>query len=171
MRRTTSLSISTPKARVTCCAILGQPPTRIPSFHFHNDVDEFFGGALRTRMAVALRRKQQAIFSLGQRLVQMQQRGRLQSNSRTEKAGSTDEECAQTGDHPVQRAQIRRPFTAAVQDEQLMPEQYGLCQHATEPARVSQPNNGDDQMHQKDQEVAHFGNPTKIRKPFSLALL
>src|SRR5438128_5407609 len=48
MRRTTSLSISTPKASVICSAIRRAAPTGITPFHFNDGIDEFFGKSFRT---------------------------------------------------------------------------------------------------------------------------
>ncbi len=40
---------------------------------------------------------------------------------------------------------------------------------ATDSTRLCQPNHYDNEMHQKDQEPAHSGNRTKIRKSLILA--
>jgi hypothetical protein len=55
---------------------------------------------------------------------------------------------------------------AAVQDQKLVSDEHGLSDHATNPAWLCQPNDGDDQMEQKDQEVAHLGNRTKTCQAF-----
>jgi hypothetical protein len=47
-------------------------PTRIPTFHLHHGIDEFFGRALGAGRRPARRRKQQPILSLDQHVVEMQ---------------------------------------------------------------------------------------------------
>jgi hypothetical protein len=47
-------------------------PTRIPAFHLHHGIDEFFGRALGAGTTSARRRKQQPILSLDQHAVEMQ---------------------------------------------------------------------------------------------------
>src|SRR6516165_1291581 len=48
---------------------------RVTSFHFNDGIDQFFGRSLRTRPTSALRRKQRAVLSFRQQVVEMQQGG------------------------------------------------------------------------------------------------
>jgi hypothetical protein len=61
--------------------------------------------------------------------------------------------------------QFRRAFTAAIQDQKLMPDQDRFGDHVAEPAGLSQPHHSDDQMKQKNEEVAHPDNRNKTRQP------
>jgi hypothetical protein len=63
---------------------------------------------------------------------------------------------------------VGRALAAPIQDEQLMPNQYGLGDHATESARPCQPNHDGNQMHQKDQELPHLGNRIKLQQTLVL---
>ena len=49
-------------------------------------------------------------------------------------------------------------LAAAIEDEQLMPDQHGFGDNGTESARSRQSGQGDDQMDEYDSEVAHSGN-------------
>ena len=62
-------------------------------------------------------------------------------------------------------AQVGRTLAAAIQDQQLMPDQHGFGDDGTESARPCQPDQCDDQMNEKDEEVAHSGNGIKASRP------
>jgi hypothetical protein len=55
----------------------------ITPLQFNDCVDEFFIRPFRARLTPALGRKQQAVLSFRQNVVEMQQSGRLQDNGRT----------------------------------------------------------------------------------------
>ena len=76
-------------------------PTRIPSLHLHDRIHQFFGRALWTGTTTAFRGKQQAILSLCQHVVKMQERRWLEHEGRAEKTCPMDEQRTQTGDNPV----------------------------------------------------------------------
>ena len=123
MRRTTSLSISTPKAKRDLLSNAGAAPAGIAPFHCYNGVNEVFLRSLRTRPVPALRRKQQAVLSFPQHTVEMEQSGRLQNDGGTENACPEHEKGTQTGDDPGGGTQLGRTLAAAIEDEQLMPDQ------------------------------------------------
>jgi hypothetical protein len=52
--------------------------------------------------------------------------------------------------------QIRRTFPRAIQDEQLMFEQNGFCDYRADAARSPEPANGNEEMDQKDNGIAHI---------------
>jgi hypothetical protein len=76
----------------------GTAPVGITPFHFHDGVDEFFLRSTRARPTHAHGRKQHAVLSSPQHLVEMQQSGRLQNDSGAENACRPHEMGAQTGD-------------------------------------------------------------------------
>jgi hypothetical protein len=118
-------------------------------------VDELFLRSLRTRAVPALGRKQRAVFSFTQHRVQMEQSGSLQNDGGTVGACPAHEQGAQTGDDPVGGAQVGSTFATAIEDQQLVPNQRGFGNNGAESAGSCQPDNGDDQMNEKDEEVAH----------------
>ena len=126
----------------------GTPPTGVAAFHRNDGIDEFFVGSLRTRPMLAFGRKQDAVLSLAQQAVEMQQRGRLQNNSGTENTSRTDEKRAQPAEDPVCGAQVGRALAPSIEDQQLMPENQGLGDDGTESARPCQSRDGRDQMNQ-----------------------
>src|SRR5215831_13415847 len=100
-RRTTSLSISTPKANEICCAMRGTTPARIPPFHCHDGLDEVFVGSLRARATAVPGRKQHAVLSIAQQTVEMQQSGRLQNDGGTKDTCRAHEHRAQGDYDPI----------------------------------------------------------------------
>jgi hypothetical protein len=131
-------------------------PARIPLLHFHNRIDQWLGWALGSGTASTPRRKQQAILALCQQMVKTQEGRRLEHDGGAEKTCLANEEYAYTGDDPVSGAKVRRSFAATVQDEQLVPDEHRLGNHAPEPSGLREPDQGDDRMQQEDQEIAHL---------------
>ena len=126
----------------------GTAPAGITPFHCNDGVDEFFLRSLRARPTPALGRKQHAVLSFPQHAVEMQQSGRLQNDGGTENACRAHEKGAQTGDDPIRGAQVGRTLAAAIEDQQLMPDQHGFGNNGTESARPCQSGHGDDQMNE-----------------------
>src|SRR5688500_17753894 len=116
IRRTTSLSMSMPKARAICSAIRGQPPGRIPPFHLNDGGDELLAGSFRAGLTSALWGKQQPVLSLDENVMEMQQSRRLQNDGRTQKTARPQPERAQTGDDPVEDMQVGSAFPASIKD-------------------------------------------------------
>jgi hypothetical protein len=76
----------------------GTSPVGITPLHFNYCVDEFSIQSFRARLTPALGRKQQAVFSLRQHAVEIEQRGWLQHDCTTQNAGWVHEKDAQTGE-------------------------------------------------------------------------
>ena len=55
--------------------------------------------------------------------MKVQQSRRLQNDGGTENACPEHEKGTQTGDDPIGGAQLKRTLAAAIEDEQLMPDQ------------------------------------------------
>ena len=110
----------------------GTAPTRITSFHRHDGVDEVFVGSRRAGPTAAPRRKQHAILSFAQHTVEMQQSGRLQNDGGTKDTCWAHEQRAQAGDNPIRGTQVGCTLAPAIEDQQLMPDQHGFGDNATE---------------------------------------
>jgi hypothetical protein len=67
----------------------------------------------------------------------MQQRGRLQNDRSAQDACPADEQHAQTGDDPIPACRFRGTFTAAIQDQKLMPDQDRFSDHAAKLAGLA----------------------------------
>jgi hypothetical protein len=126
----------------------GTAPVGITSFHFHDDIDEFFFRSLRSWPTRAPGRKQLAVLSFPQHIVEMQQSCRPQNDGRTKKAGRAHEKGAQTGDNAIGWAQVWRTLASAVEDQELMFDEHRFGNHATGASRHSQSEHGDDQMNE-----------------------
>jgi hypothetical protein len=68
----------------------------------------------------------------------MQQSGRLQNDGGTENACPAHEKGTQAGDDPIGGMQVGCPLAAAIEDQQLMPDQCGFGNNGTEAARPCQ---------------------------------
>jgi hypothetical protein len=95
--------------------------------------------------------------------VEIQQCRRLQNDGGAQDACPADEESAQTGDEPIPAMQVGRAFTAAIQDQKLMPDQDRFGDHVADTAGLRQTRQSEDQMKQKHEEVAHPDNRNKAR--------
>src|SRR6516165_9596590 len=94
----------------------GTTPVEITPFQFNDGVDEFFMRSFRARPTPALERKQHAVLSFGQHVVEMRQRGWLQDDGGTENACRVHEKSAQTGDETLCGAQVGSTLAAAIED-------------------------------------------------------
>ena len=78
----------------------------------------------------------------------MQQSGRFENDGGTEKACRVQEKGAQAGDDAIGRLQVGGTLAAAIEDQQLMPDQHGFGDNGTESAWLCQSRHGDDQMNE-----------------------
>jgi hypothetical protein len=83
-----------------------QPPGGVTPFHFNDGINEFFLRSIRARPTPALGRKQHAVLSSAQHVMEMQQSGTLQNDGGTENACRAHEKGTQTGDNPIGGAQV-----------------------------------------------------------------
>jgi hypothetical protein len=131
------------------------PPAGIASFHFHDGVDQFLFGSLRTGLVPTSGGKQHTVLSFGQHVVEMQQSGRLQNDGRAEKASPAHEQGTQTGDDTIFGPQVGRALSAAIKDAQLMFDEHRFRNDRPEATRSCQSGQGDDQMNENDDNIAH----------------
>ncbi len=94
----------------------GTTPVEITPFQFNDCVDEFFIRSFRARRTPPLARKQHAVLSFGQHVVEMQQRGWLQDDGGTQNACQVHEKGAQTDDETLCGAQVGSTLAAAIED-------------------------------------------------------
>src|SRR5215471_2587463 len=113
----------------------GATPVEITPFQFNDCVDELFIRSVRARLTPALERKQHAVLSFSQHLVEMQQRGWLQDDGGTQNACRVHEKGAQTGDDTLCGAQVGSTLAAAIEDAYLMFDEQRLGNDGTEAAR------------------------------------
>ena len=106
-------------------------PIRITPLHFSYCVDEFSFGPFRGRRMAAPGRKQQAVFSLSQHAVEIEQRRRPQDHCTTQNAGWVHEKDAQTGDDTLGGAEVGSP----IENQWLMFDEHRLGNDGTEASR------------------------------------
>ena len=94
----------------------GTAPVEIAPFQFNDCLDEFFLRSFRARRTPALARKQHAVLSFGQHVVEVQQRGWLQDDGGTQNACRLHEKGAQTGDETLCDSQVGSTLAAAIED-------------------------------------------------------
>jgi hypothetical protein len=118
------------KANAICCAIRGQPQLGLRRFISTTaSMSSFFGPFGPGRRPW---RKQHAVLSFHQHIMEMQQGGRLQNDGGAENACRPHEKGAQTGDDAIRLAQIGRTLAAAIEDPQLMFDEHRLGHDGTE---------------------------------------
>src|SRR6266851_737967 len=110
----------------------GDSPSWDYAVSFNDGVDKLFLRSIRARPTLALGRKQHAVLSSAQHVMEMQQSGRLQNDGGAENARRAHEKGAQTGDDTIRRAQIGRTLAAAIEDPQLMFDERRLGNDGTE---------------------------------------
>src|SRR5215467_8742790 len=94
----------------------GTTPGGITPLQFNDCVDEFFIRSFRARLTPVLGRKQHAVLSFRQQVVEMQESGWLQDDGGTQNACWVHEQGTQTGDNTLCGAQIGSTLAAAVED-------------------------------------------------------
>ena len=67
----------------------------------------------------------------------MQQSGRLQNDGGTKDTRRAQEQRTQAGDDPIRGTQVGRTLAPAMEEEQLMPYQYGFGDDGTESTRLA----------------------------------
>ena len=86
---------------------------------------------------------------------------------RSTRAGA-HEQRAQAGDDPIRGTQVGCTLAPAIEDQQLMPDQHGFGDNATEATRPRQSGQSADQMNEYESEVAHPGNGINTSKTTAL---
>ena len=74
------------------------------------------------------------------------------------------EKGAETGDNAIGNAQVGSSLPTAIQDEELMPSERRFRDDGTKATRFYKPDDGDDQMNEKDEDVVHAGIVSKSQK-------
>jgi hypothetical protein len=131
-------------------------PVPIAAFHCNDRVDQFLTWSFRARLLLLLRRGQETVLVLCQQMVEVQQGGRPQDDTRAENASRAHENSTQTGKDTICSTQVGSAPSASVEDQQLMTEQDGFGQEGTDSARPGHSDQGDDQMNEKKENVAHL---------------
>ena len=98
------------------------PPPGIAPLHRHNGVHEGLGWPFGAG-AAAPGCKQPAVLARAQRPMESQNRRWSQDDRRAEHAGRAHEQRTHAGQDPIRWAEIRRPVSRAIENEQLLLDQ------------------------------------------------
>src|SRR4051794_7999763 len=126
----------------------GTTPIGVSAFHSNDGIDDVFVRSPRARPMAAFGREQNTVPPFPQQAVKVQQRGRLQNNSRTKDTCRVYEKRAQSHDDSIGGSQIGSTFATSAENEQLMPNQHGFGNNGAEPAGSYESRQGDRQMNQ-----------------------
>ena len=87
-----------------------------------------------------------------------QQRGWLEQNRDLPKPTWPNPERTESGNEPIPDAEIGRPSTRTVEDQQLMFGQNGFGYNCSETPGLSNANNRCDEMDNENEQVAHYSS-------------
>jgi hypothetical protein len=71
----------------------------------------------------------------------------------------------QAGDHAIGGTEIGRPFSRAIEDQQLVLDEHGFGHHGTGAAGTGEPGECRQQMQKKDRQIAHGVILARSRNP------
>ena len=92
--------------------------------------------------------KQQAVLSISQQAVEVEQSGRLQNDGGTENTCGAHEKSAQAGENTIRGTQVGGTLAATIEDQQLMPDERGFGDDRTDSARLCQSGQSHDHMNE-----------------------
>ena len=87
--------------------------------------------------------------------MESQNRRRSEHDGRAEHAGRAHEQRTHAGEDPVRCAEIRRPMSRAIEDEQLLLDQERFGDDGPQTAGAHEPSQSGDQVDEQDDRVAH----------------
>lgn len=104
--------------------------------------------------------KEQAVFTIHQGLVELEQCCRLDERAKLRNPARAHEQRAQTEHPAIEPGQIRRTLPGSITDQELMFEQKRFCSDGTYTTWTEQPRERDQQVDGEDKEFAHGANRT-----------
>jgi len=94
----------------------------------------------------------------------MHQRRWPQRDSGSQDARRTYQQSAKTDDNAIRGPKVGSPLPTTIQNQDLMSHQDGFSNNGTEPTGSSKPDDDDDGMQKKDENVAHAQDGIKLNK-------
>jgi len=130
----------------------------VTELHFEDGRDDFLCRALRAGLAPGSSgREQAAIFSIDQRLVESQQRRRLENRGELRDSSVTHEQRDQSEHESIDCGQGRGASTGTAADDQLVLQQQRLGNDGANATGPREPGQGNEQLHREKKHVAHRG--------------
>src|SRR5215475_14801699 len=93
----------------------------------------------------------------------MQQSRWLQDDGGTQNARRTHQQCTQAGDNPIGSPKVGSALPTAIQNQDLVSHQDGFGNKGTEPTGPSKPDDDDNHMQKKSENVAHARDGIKLK--------
>src|SRR5712692_3565635 len=97
--------------------------------------------------------------------MEAQERGGFQDDGGTDQPARAHEQRTHAGDHPISETEVGGTSPGAIENEQLLLDEYGLGHHGTRPARTGEPGDGRQEVKNQDDQVAHSTIVTSWRNP------
>jgi len=130
----------------------------VTELHFEDGRDDFLCRALRAGLAPGSSGGEQApIFSIDQRLVESQQRRRLENRCELRDSSGTHEQRDQSEHESIHCGQGRGASTGTAADNQLVLQQQRLGNDGADATGPREPNQDNEQLHREKKHVAHRG--------------
>ena len=80
----------------------------------------------------------------------------FEDNRGTDQPGRADEDRTQAGDRAIRGTEMGRPFSRAIEDQQLLVDEHGFGQHRAGAARAGESGKGHQQMQKQDGQIAFW---------------
>jgi hypothetical protein len=164
MRRTTSLFMGMPKAKVICCAIRGHPQVGFRCFMSTTAAMTSGLGPFGPGLLGVVDENSRRYFR-GQRSMEAQERGGFQDDGGTDQPARAHEQRAHGGDHPISEAEVGGSSPGAIENQQLLLDEYGFGHHGPHAARTGEPGDRRQEVENQGSQVAHCPIVTSERNP------
>ena len=96
--------------------------------------------------------------------MEAQERGGFQDDRGTDQPARAHEERARTGDHAISEAEVGGTSPGAIENQQLLFDEYGLGHQGTRAARPRESGDRRQQMEKQDGQIAHGPHRNKLAK-------
>jgi hypothetical protein len=80
---------------------------------------------------------------------------RAQADRDTDQPARAHEQRTEAGDYAIAEKEARRTLPGAIEDQQLLLDEYGFGPHSTHAAGPGEPSDGRQHVHQKDGQITH----------------
>src|SRR5712692_6185325 len=97
--------------------------------------------------------------------MEAQERGGFQADGGTDQPARAYEQRTHAGDHPISQTEVWGTSPGAIENQQLLLDEYGLGHYGTRPTRTGEPGDSRQEVDNEDSQVAHRTIVTSERNP------
>ena len=97
--------------------------------------------------------------------MEAQERRGFQDDGGSDQPARAHEQRTHAGDHPIREAEVGGTSPGAIENQQLLLDEYGLGRHGTRLARTGEPGDSRQKMENQGNQVAHGTIVTSERNP------